>query len=213
MKIPRFAFEKFPAADPHAHDADEVGRRGDGDRAHVQGSVPEGAARRSRSDRPGWVIGADARATTGCTTTRSRRCAARCAQPTPERIFQVKRALERGMSVDELARAHGDRSRGSCAQMQRAARGGARGTRRSTSVGRGRRCARMKRLGFSDRQLADLRGETRGRRARAALGARRPAGVQDGRHLRRRVPLGDAVPLRQLRRGERGAAQRTASRS
>ena len=68
----------------------------------------------------------------------------------------------------------------------------------------------MKRMGFSDRQLGALRGETEDavRARRWALGVR-PV-VQDGRHLRRRVPVGDAVPLRQLRRGERGAAQRAA---
>ena len=33
-KIPRFAFEKFPAADARLTTADEVGGRGDGDRPH-----------------------------------------------------------------------------------------------------------------------------------------------------------------------------------
>ncbi len=44
-KIPRFAFEKFPEADPDADHADEERRRDDGHRPHVQGIVPEGAAR------------------------------------------------------------------------------------------------------------------------------------------------------------------------
>ena len=44
-KIPRFAFEKFPGAEPHADHLDEVGRRGDGDRPHVRGEPAEGAAR------------------------------------------------------------------------------------------------------------------------------------------------------------------------
>ena len=44
-KIPRFTFEKFPQADGPADDADEVGRRGDGDRPHVPGVAAEGAAR------------------------------------------------------------------------------------------------------------------------------------------------------------------------
>ena len=35
VKFPRFAFEKFPGADADARHADEVGRRGDGDRPHV----------------------------------------------------------------------------------------------------------------------------------------------------------------------------------
>ena len=65
-KIPRFAFEKFPERRPAPDDADEVGRRGDGDRPHVPGEPAEGAARprdrhrrlqraleRPRGDRPG----------------------------------------------------------------------------------------------------------------------------------------------------------------
>ena len=45
VKIPRFAFEKFPAADPTPHHPDEVGRRGDGDRTHLQGGASEGLPR------------------------------------------------------------------------------------------------------------------------------------------------------------------------
>ena len=52
-KIPRFAFEKFPRRRLAPDDADEVGRRGDGDRPHVPGELPEGAARaRDRHRRP-----------------------------------------------------------------------------------------------------------------------------------------------------------------
>ena len=56
-KIPRFAFEKFPGAEPVADDGDEVGRRGDGDRPHLRRIAAEGAAvardrsRRARRDR------------------------------------------------------------------------------------------------------------------------------------------------------------------
>ena len=65
-KIPRFAFEKFPDRRFAPDDADEVGRRGDGDRPHLPGEPAEGAARprdrhrrperaqqRPRGDRPG----------------------------------------------------------------------------------------------------------------------------------------------------------------
>ncbi len=64
----------------------------------------------------------------------------------------------------------------------------------------------MKRMGFSDQQLALLRGETETPRARVA--ACRPGAprIQDGRYLRGRVPVVDALPLWQLRRGERSAA-------
>ena len=44
VKFPRFAFEKFPGADQDARHADEVGRRGDGDRPDVHRGVPEGHA-------------------------------------------------------------------------------------------------------------------------------------------------------------------------
>ena len=44
VKFPRFAFEKFPGADTDARHADEVGRRGDGDRPHVRRGLPQGRA-------------------------------------------------------------------------------------------------------------------------------------------------------------------------
>ena len=50
-KVPRFAFEKFPAADSTPDDADEVGGRGDGDRPHLPGEPAEGAARPRDRDR------------------------------------------------------------------------------------------------------------------------------------------------------------------
>ena len=69
---------EIPVGEPVPHDADEVRRRGDGDRPHVQGSVSEGAAR--AGDGPLRVDDRGAAASTiGCPTTRSRRCAARCA--------------------------------------------------------------------------------------------------------------------------------------
>ena len=45
-----------------------------------------------------------------------------------------------------------------------------------------------------------------GRRPRGPLGARDPAGLQDGGHLCRGVRRHDAVPLQLLRRGDRGRA-------
>ncbi len=44
-KIPRWTFEKFADADPDAHRADEIGRRDDGHRPHVQGIAAEGTSR------------------------------------------------------------------------------------------------------------------------------------------------------------------------
>ena len=60
-KIPRFAFEKFPGAEPVLTTADEVGRRSHGHRPHLPGIAAEGAAwagnrphrpRRDRDPRP-----------------------------------------------------------------------------------------------------------------------------------------------------------------
>jgi carbamoyl-phosphate synthase large subunit len=45
VKIPRFAFEKFPGAEAHARRQHEIGRRDDGHRPQLQGGLPEGAAR------------------------------------------------------------------------------------------------------------------------------------------------------------------------
>ncbi len=44
VKIPKWQFEKFPGADERPGAADEVGRRSDGDWAHLQGSDDEGGA-------------------------------------------------------------------------------------------------------------------------------------------------------------------------
>ena len=52
-KIPRFAFEKFPVGRFAPDHADEVGRRGHGDRPHVPGIAAESAARPgNRQGRP-----------------------------------------------------------------------------------------------------------------------------------------------------------------
>ena len=50
---PAVELREVPAGRSHAHDADEVGGRGDGDRPHLQGGVPQGhSLARARSRRP-----------------------------------------------------------------------------------------------------------------------------------------------------------------
>ena len=44
VKVPRFAFEKFPAADPTLDHPHEERRRGDGDRSQLPRGAAEGAA-------------------------------------------------------------------------------------------------------------------------------------------------------------------------
>jgi carbamoyl-phosphate synthase large subunit len=118
--------------------------------------------------RPGWVTGltpADDRLTS--TSPEDLRVALRT--PTPERIFQIKRAFQAGLTVDDIARASGidpwflyqleelivaERDFGAL-----------------PAVG-GPDLKRMKRMGFSDRQLAALRKTTEAaiREQRWALG-------------------------------------------
>ena len=65
----------------------------------------------------------------------------------------------------------------------------------------------MKREGFSDRQLAELRGEREAEVRERPLGAGHPRHVQRGGHVRRRVPGPDALLLLLLR-GARTRASR-----
>ncbi len=67
-----------------------------------------------------------------------------------------------------------------------------------------------KRHGFSDAQVAGIREHDRGRGARGPARLRSAPGLQDRRHLRRGVRRGHAVPLLLLRRGDRGRAARAA---
>src|SRR5450759_3018672 len=78
-------------------------------------------------------------------------------QPTPERVFQVKRALEAGISVDEIYELTGmDRwFLSQMMELQEAEKAFAALKTVDKDV-----LWRMKRMGFADRQLADLRGES-----------------------------------------------------
>jgi carbamoyl-phosphate synthase large subunit len=155
VKVPRFAFEKFPTADyrlttqmKSVGEAMAIGRT-------FKEAFQKGL-RALEAGRSGWEVGqtlADDRLTSD--TPEDLRVALRT--PTPERIFQIKRALVAGVSVDDIAAASGidpwflfqlaellDAER----EFVALAQPGAADLRR------------MKRMGFSDRQLATLRGTT-----------------------------------------------------
>src|SRR5215203_254478 len=145
VKVPRFAFEKFPSANnilttqmKSVGEAMSIGR--------TFKEAFQKALRALETGRPGWAL-ASRMSDDGLRddTIESLRGALR--QPTPERIFQVKHALERGLSIDEVY----ELTAVDAAAMRR-----------------------MKRLGFSDRQLADLRGSTEqeARAERWAFGVR-----------------------------------------
>ena len=155
VKIPRFAFEKFPSANPYlttqmksVGEAMAIGRT-------FKEAFQKGL-RALETGRAGWIAAArpvDDRLTDD--TVEVLRGALR--QPTPERIFQVKRALELGFSVADLydLTAIDPWFLEQLRELVEAEREYATQEVVDATVLR-----RMKRMGFSDRQLAALRGES-----------------------------------------------------
>ena len=129
-----------------------------------------------------------------CRTSRSRPCSSALRTPTPERVFQIKRALRLGASVEALAErtgidpwflyqladllaAEGEWQALGQASGRADDRVGAKGRSGDQASGDEERrttLRKMKRLGFSDRQLGDLAGVTEAeiRRERHRLGIR-----------------------------------------
>src|SRR5687768_2880889 len=153
VKCPRFAFEKFTAANPRL----TTQMKSVGESMAIGRTFKEALQKGLRAletGRSGWAIGsilADDRLKDD--TLEALRGGLR--QPTPERIFQIKRAFEAGMNVEEvnelthidpwfLAQMHelvvAEREFGDLETV-------------STEDMRA-----MKRMGFSDRQLATIRG-------------------------------------------------------
>ena len=174
VKIPRFAFEKFPTADPtlttqmkSVGEAMAIGRT-------FKEAFQKGL-RGLEADRIGWVTGATAADDRLQDESRAGVLAA-LRTPTPERVFQIKRAFQLGASVEDVAeRTHIDPwFLHQMAELLEAERDWA--TRVPTGDDDAERAAllRMKRMGFCDRQLADVRNttETAVRRERHRLGIR-----------------------------------------
>jgi carbamoyl-phosphate synthase large subunit len=155
VKCPRFAFEKFVNADARL----TTQMKSVGESMAIGRTFKEAfqkAVRALEIGRPGWTVGTrpqDDRLRDD--SVEALRGALR--QPTPERIFQVKRALEAGLSVDELYEmtaidpwfleqlrqlVDAEREYAALPEVDRDA------------------TFRMKRFGFSDRQLGTLRDES-----------------------------------------------------
>jgi carbamoyl-phosphate synthase large subunit len=157
VKCPRFAFEKFRAADPHL----TTQMKSVGESMAIGRTFKEAfqkALRALETGRPGWTTAAtlaDDRLEDDSIETL--RGALR--QPTPERIFQVKRALEAGLDINEIY----DLTGIDCwflSQMLELVEA-ERAFRLLPSVSKDV-LWRMKRMGFSDRQLGELRSESEG---------------------------------------------------
>jgi carbamoyl-phosphate synthase large subunit len=155
VKVPRFNFEKFPKADPSL----TTQMKAVGEVMAIGRTFKEAfqkALRGLETDRPGWsaaLLPADDRL--GDTARESVLAALRT--PTPERIFQLKRAFELDVPVEEIAERTGIDPwfLYQFEELVEAERHWA----AAASVDDVILMRAMKRMGFSDRQLAALRGE------------------------------------------------------
>ncbi|HTD70437.1 MAG TPA: carbamoyl-phosphate synthase large subunit [Gemmatimonadales bacterium] len=155
VKVPRFAFEKFPTADFRL----TTQMKSVGEAMAIGRTFKEAFQKGLRAleiGRPGWVVGtslADDRLTSD--SPEDLKVALRT--PTPERVFQIKRALLAGVSVDEVAQASGV-DPWFLFQMEELLEA----ERWFAALPAGETGAadlrRMKRMGFSDAQLGALRG-------------------------------------------------------
>ncbi len=154
VKVPRFAFEKFPTASPLL----TTQMKSVGESMSIGRTFKEAfqkALRALENGRSGWEVGKrliDDRLNDD--SIEALRGGLR--QPTPERIYQVKRGFLMGMSVDELFEltAIDPWFLSQMAELIEAEREyAALGTIDASAM------RRMKQLGFSDRQLGDIRGE------------------------------------------------------
>ena len=153
VKIPRFAFEKFPMADPTLG----VQMKAVGEVMAIGRTFQQAWLKGFRSlenDRSGWYA-ADSPDEDGLPDERLGSLRSALRTPTPERPFQIYRALRTDMSVEEIA----SLTRidpwflGELAELVAAARRFEPGP----EPGRSELLA-MKRLGFGDLELARLRG-------------------------------------------------------
>jgi len=169
VKVPRFAFEKFPKASPRL----TTQMKSVGEAMAIGRTFKEAfqkALRALETGRPGWAVGSrpvDDRLPDD--SIEALRGALR--QPTPERIFQIKRALEAGITIDAINEMTGV-DPWFLAQMRELVAAERRYATRTDVDADALRT--MKRMGFSDRQLGDLRDETEQavRDRRWALGVR-----------------------------------------
>ncbi len=155
VKCPRFAFEKFPNVSPQL----TTQMKSVGESMAIGRTFKEALQKGLRaleSGRPGWAIAArpqDDRLPDE--SMEALRGALR--NPTPERIFQIKRALLAGMTTDQIYELTAVDPW--FVEQMRELIDAEREYTALPEVGADA-IRSMKRLGFSDRQLGDLRGES-----------------------------------------------------
>jgi carbamoyl-phosphate synthase large subunit len=169
VKCPRFAFEKFPGANPTL----TTQMKSVGESMAIGRTFKEALQKGLRaleSGRTGWVVGDrlqdDRLADDSLDTLRGA-----MATPTPERIFQVKRAMLAGVPLEEIHRitAIDPWFLAQMLELVEAEREYA-----ALAAPDAETVRSMKRLGFGDAQLAALRDETESavRERRWAMGIR-----------------------------------------
>ena len=119
-------------------------------------------------------------------------------RPAPDRILKVAQALRLGFDAEQIY-APARSTRGSSRRSRRSWNG--RTASAPTACRQTERSMRaLKSMGFSDKRLATLTGKTDARSRQRTPRAGRGAGLQAHRHLRRRVPLADALHVFDLRK-------------
>jgi carbamoyl-phosphate synthase large subunit len=169
VKCPRFAFEKFASANPGL----TTQMKSVGESMAIGRTFKEAfqkGLRALETGRPGWSVAqrlVDDRLSSD--SPEALRVALRT--PTPERVFQLKRALLAGISVEDIAELTGI-DPWFLSQMQELV--DAERCYQSLAVISAADVRGMKQMGFSDKQLAALRGESEkeARERRWAMGIR-----------------------------------------
>ena len=151
-KFPRFAFEKFPTADVTL----TTQMKSVGESMAIGRTFKEAFQKGVRAleiDRPGWVVSEEL-SDDGLESGDVAELRAALRTPTPERIFQIKRAMTAGIEVAEIAELT-NIDPWFLHQLHELVEEEIRfaGLERLTDT----ELRRMKRLGFSDRQLGWLR--------------------------------------------------------
>jgi carbamoyl-phosphate synthase large subunit len=155
VKIPRFAFEKFPTADPTLG----VQMKAVGEVMAIGRTFKQAwqkGLRGLENDRTGWVAGArpqdDGLSDDALDTLR-----VALRRPTADRVYQLRRAFAQGLAIEELYELTGI-DPWFLAQLRELH--DAEAWYAALDGVSAPELRRMKRMGFSDRQLAALRGMT-----------------------------------------------------
>ncbi len=203
VKVPRWAFEKFPQADRTL----TTQMKSVGEAMAIGRTFKEAFLKAFRSlelGRSGLLFGQQA---TGGPFEQEDDTALQQALgiPTDRRMWAVFRALDRGWSIDEIHRlTHIDRWFLTQFQQLVDARAGGDGRRRARSVGAD--AARPEASRLRRRRSGARDGARRSHRPRAPPRGRNRRGLQAHRHLRGGVRVVHAVHVRHVRRRVRGRA-------